>query len=422
MKYTKTVLENGLRVITVPMKDNPTVTVFVLVEAGSKYETKDKNGISHFLEHMCFKGTKKRPSNADISTELDNIGSRYNAFTSQEVTGYYAKAEYRNVDKLLDIISDMYLNPVFNEKEIEKEKGVIIEEINMYEDLPQRKVENLIMELIYGDQPAGWDIAGPKENIRNISRKDFITYRNKFYTPKSTTVVVAGNFEEEKVIKNIKKIFSKTPKLEKGKKEKVKENQTKPAIAIFKKETDQTHLVLGVRTFNIYDKRDRVMKVLDGILDAGMSSRLFKKLRDEMGVCYYVHANNETFTDHGFFGVSAGVDNKRVKEVIKVILGEFNKLKTKPVSKEELQKVKQNLIGTMYLGLESSDSLAKFYGSQEIMNEKIKTPEEIKVKIESVTAEEVRALAQEIFVDKGLNLAIVGRFENKADFTEVLKF
>jgi predicted Zn-dependent peptidase len=212
------------------------------------------------------------------------------------------------------------------------------------------------------------------------------------------------------------------PKLPKGGKEKVLEKQSKPEIALFRKETDQTHLVLGVRTFNAYDKRDKVMDMLVGVLDAGMSSRLFKKLRDEMGVCYYVNASQDAMTDHGVFTVSAGVDNKRVKEVITVILGELNKLKTELVSPEELQKVKQNLAGTMYLGLESSDSLAKFYGGQEIMNEIIKTPEEIKAEINAVTAEEIRVLAQEIFVDKGLNLAIVGRFDNKAEFVDILKF
>jgi predicted Zn-dependent peptidase len=422
MQYKKTVLENGLRIITIPMKDNPTVTVFVLVEAGSKYETKEKNGISHFLEHMCFKGTINRPNNFDISTELDNLGSRYNAFTSQEITGYYAKAQYNQADKLLDIISDMYLNPLLAESEIEKEKGVIIEEINMREDLPQYKVQNLITELVYGDQPAGWDITGPKENIRNMSRADFVAYRNKFYTAPATTVIIAGNFEEDKMIGNVEQIFSIMPKLEKGTKEKVKEEQLKPAVKLFKKETDQTHLVLGVRTFNVYDKRERVMDVLVGILDAGMSSRLFKKLRDEMGVCYYVDASQDALTDHGLFSISAGVDNTRVKEVITVILEELNKLKTELVPPIELQKVKQNLSGTMYLGLESSDSLAKFYGKQEIMNEIIKTPEEIKAEIEAITAEDIRSLAQEIFLDKGLNLAIVGRFEDKKEFEDILKF
>jgi predicted Zn-dependent peptidase len=422
MQYTKTVLENGLRVITVPMKDNPTVTVLMLVEAGSKYENKNNNGISHFLEHMCFKGTTKRPSNNDISLELDNIGSHYNAFTSQEMTGYYAKAQYIHIDKLLDIVSDMYLNPLLPEIEIEKEKGVIIEEINMREDIPQYKVQNLITELVYGDQPAGWDIAGPKENIKKMTREDFVNYRNKFYIAGASTLVISGNFEEVKILEEVKKIFSVMPKKEKGIKDEVRESQSKPEIALFKKETDQTHMVLGVRTFSLYDKRDRVMDILVGVLDAGMSSRLFKKLRDEMGVCYYVGASQDASTDTGFFSVSAGVDSSRVKEVISVILGELNKLKTELVPPEELQKVKQNIAGTMYLGLESSDSLAKFYGGQEIINDKIRTPEEKKAELDTVTAEEVMTLAQEIFVDKSLNLAIVGRFEDKADFENILKF
>ncbi len=422
MQYNKTVLDNGLRVITIPMKDSPSTTVFVLVEAGSKYETKDKNGISHFLEHMCFKGTTKRPNNYDISTELDNLGSHYNAFTSHEYTGYYAKAQYEHVGKLLDIISDMYLNPLFSEAEIEKEKGVIIEEINMYEDIPQRKVQNLISELVYGDQPAGWDIAGSKENIKEMSQVDFITYRNRFYVPEATTVIVSGNFTESEIVESVKKTFAYLPKKEKGTKQKVIENQIKPEISLFKKDTDQAHLVLGIRTFNAYDKRDATMDVLVGILDAGMSSRLFKKLRDEMGVCYYINANQESLTDHGLFSISAGVDNTRVGEVISVILQELNRLKTEPVSLEELQKTKQNLIGSMYLSLESSDSLAKFYGGQEIMNKEIKTPEEIKSEIKSVTAEMIMSLAKDIFIDSNLNLAMVSRFEDKLSFQDILKF
>jgi predicted Zn-dependent peptidase len=255
-----------------------------------------------------------------------------------------------------------------------------------------------------------------------MTQVDFINYRNKFYTAPATTIIVAGNFGEEKVVADVTRIFSVLPKVGKGTKLPVNEGQVKPAVSLFKKETDQTHLVLGVRTFDLYDKRDKVMDVLVGVLDAGMSSRLFKKLRDEMGVCYYVSAGNQGFTDHGLFSVSAGVDNLRVKEVIKVILGELNKFKTELVSPEELQKVKQNLVGTMYLGLESSDSLARFYGGQEIMNKVIKKPEEIKAEIESITAEEIMSLAKEVFVDKGLNLALVGRFEDKGEFENILKF
>lgn len=421
MNYKKIVLENGLRVITVPMKDNPTVTVFVLVEAGSKYESREQSGLSHFLEHMCFKGTEKRPGSSDISTELDSVGSVYNAFTGHEYTGYYAKAQYGQINKLLDVVSDMYLNPLLPQVEVDKERGVIIEEINMYEDLPQHKVQSLFFDLVYGDTPAGRQIIGPKENIKRFKREDFVTYREKLYVAPATTVIVAGNFDETKTLESVAKIFSPLSPAPKATKVPVTESQNAPAVAIFKKDTDQTHLILGFRSFNLHDKRSKIMDLLVGVLDAGMSSRLFKKLRDEMGVCYYVNAGQDGFTDHGIFSVSAGVDNSRVKEVVTVILNELKKLKTDLVSADELNKVKNNLIGTMYLGLESSNSLAKFYGFQEIMNEKIRTPEEIKGEIEAVTAEQIRDLANQIFVKQNLNLAIVGRLENKSEFESILE-
>lgn len=422
MLFHKTILENGLRVITVPMKDNPTVTVLVLVEAGSKYEAKEKNGISHFLEHMCFKGTAKRPNYWDISTELDGLGAQYNAFTSQEYTGYFAKVEHRHLTKILDIVSDMYLNPIFDKKEMKKEKGVIIEEINMYEDLPQRKVNMVFEELLYGDQPAGWSIAGSKENIRQMAREDFVSYRNKFYVPKATTVVVSGNFDEKEILAEIVRVFGGIKKEEKGLKLQTIEEQDQPAIKIHGKDTDQTHLILGVRTFNALDKRNRILEVMEGVLSGGMSARLFKKLRDELGICYYVRASNDSTTDCGTFAVSAGVNNSRVKEAITAILVELKNLKEELVPPTELAKVKQHMVGSMALGLESSDSLAEFFGGQEIMNKPLKAAEEIRQEIESVTAEEIRELAREIFVDKNLNLAIVGQPGSEEGLSDILKF
>src|ERR1035437_9929142 len=208
MKFSKKVLHNGLRVITVPMKDNPTVTVLVLVEAGSKYEEKKVNGISHFLEHMCFKGTIKRPKAMDISKELDALGSQYNAFTAQEYTGYYAKSDSRHFKQIFDVVSDIYLNSTFPDTEMQKEKGVIIEEINMYEDMPQRHVQDLMMQLLYGDQPAGWNIAGEKKNILNMKRNDFVNYKKQHYLPEATVLIVAGAVTEKQVMREVKKIFS----------------------------------------------------------------------------------------------------------------------------------------------------------------------------------------------------------------------
>ena len=209
MKFSKKVFKNGLRVITVPMRDNPTITVLVLVEAGSKYEEKKVNGISHFLEHMCFKGTTKRSKAIDISKELDALGSQYNAFTAQEYTGYYAKSDAKHFKKIFDIVSDIYLNSTFPEAEMQREKGVIIEEINMYEDLPQRHVQDLMMKLLYGDQPAGWNIAGEKKNILNMKRDDFINYHQKHYLPEATALIVAGEITEKQVMSEVNKIFGK---------------------------------------------------------------------------------------------------------------------------------------------------------------------------------------------------------------------
>jgi len=405
----------------VPMKDNPTVTVLVLVEAGSKYETKKKNGLSHFLEHMCFKGTVKRPKAIDISKELDAIGSQYNAFTTQEYTGYYAKADAKHFKQIFDIVSDIYLNSTFPEAEMEREKGVIIEEINLYEDLPDRHVQDLIIKLLYGNQPAGWNIAGDKKNILAMKREDFVNYKKAHYLPEATVIVVAGRINEKETMREINEVFSKISRGNKAKKLKTKEKQARPEALIQFKKTDQTHFVLGFRTYNLFDKKNAALSVLSGILGGGMSSRLFQKLREEMGVGYYVRAYNDAFTDHGFFQASAGVDNKRIYEVLSAVLRECRRLKEEIVSEEELKKVKECLIGNMKLSLESSDDIASFYGGQELLRRKIKNAEQKAAEIRKVTAKDIQKIANEIFRNSKLNLALIGPFKEKNKFLEILK-
>ncbi|MEI8174331.1 MAG: pitrilysin family protein [bacterium] len=422
MKFSKKVLKNGLRVITVPMKDNPTVTVLVLVEAGSKYETKNVNGISHFLEHMCFKGTIKRPKAIDISKELDSLGSQYNAFTAQEYTGYYAKSDAKHFKQIIDVVSDIYLNSTFPSVEMEREKGVIIEEINMYEDLPNRHVQDLIMKLLYGDQPAGWNIAGEKENILNMKIGDFVKYKSEHYVPSATVIVVSGQVKENEVLKEVNKIFGHLEPRLKTSKIKVKEVQIKPEALVKFKETDQTHFVLGIRSYDLFNKKNAVISVLGGVLGGGMSSRLFQKLREEMGVGYYVRAYNDAFTDHGFFQISAGVDNKRIDEVLLAVLDECKKLKDQKVSKEELNKVKECLIGNMKLSLESTDDIANFYGGQELLKHEIRGAEKKAKEIRKVTASQIQALAKNIFRNENLNLALIGPFKDQDHFLKILKF
>jgi len=420
--FKKIVLKNGLRVVLIPEKDNPATTVLVLVEAGSKYETKNINGISHFLEHLCFKGTKKRPSALEIAGELDRIGSEYNAFTSQEWTGYYAKAQAKHNDLILETISDLYLNPIFNEKELEKEKGVVIEELNMYEDMPQRKVQDLFLELLYGDQPAGWDVGGKKEIIQKITRQNVLDYRGRHYVASATAVIVSGNFNPKTIMPKIEKHFAVIHNGKKSGKVAVVERQTKPEVLVKFKESDQTHLVLGCRAYNLFDKRKYALEILADILGGGMSSRLFQKVREELGAAYYVKADTDALTDHGTFSVSAGIEHSKIDIVIKAILGELVKISKGDITEKNLADAKEHLSGRMLLGLETSDALAMFYGGQEILEKEMKTPAEVAKAIAKVTKAEVVAVARDIFKNEKLNLAMIGPYREAGKFEEILKF
>src|SRR3989344_6528897 len=421
MKFKKKILKNGLRAIVAPMKDSPTVTALILVETGSKYETKKINGLSHFLEHMCFKGTTMRPMARDISTELDALGTHYNAFTSQEYTGYYVKGDAKHFKKLFDVVSDIYLNSTFPETEMEKEKGVIIEEINMYEDMPQAHVQDIFAELLYGDQPAGWNIAGPRENIRAMKRVDFMKYKNEHYVPKATTVVIAGGIKETEAMSFVKKIFGGLKNKSKAGKIKTKEVQKTAQFKQKEKKTDQTHMVLGFRSFDIWSKKNPAVGVMVSVLSGGMSSRLFQKLREDMGVCYYVRASNSPTTDVGSFEISAGVTNNRVLEVTEEILKECKRLKTELVSKQELEKVKEYIIGNSKMALEASDDIANFLGGQEILKHEIKSPEEKFKQVRAVTATDIKRVANEIFQNNKLNMAFIGPKVGPKKLKNILK-
>lgn len=420
MNFKKTTLPNGLRVITAPVKGNPAVLVLVMVETGSNYETKSENGLSHFLEHMCFKGTINRPGASDIAKELDNLGAQNNAFTSNEFTGYYAKAAKKQFSKLLEIVSDLYLNPTLPERDIKTERGVILEEISMYEDLPKRQVQHVLAKLMYGDVPAGREISGPRENIKKFKREDFVAYRSKHYVASSTIVIVAGDVNEEAVLKEVKKHFQDIPTGKKLSKLPVKEKQKSPGLLVHKKKTDQTHMAMAFRSYKAGDKRVAALSVLAEILGKGMSSRLFTRLRVEMGACYYVSAEHDEYTDHGVFVISTGINVSRTEEVTKALLEECNKLSQIRVSEEELQKAKEHHVGHLYLDLETTDSVAEFYAVQEVVNKKPKNPEELEKLIRAVTAEDVRKVARDIFKDNNLNLAIVGNITDGRAVKKVL--
>ena len=435
--FEKTVLKNGLRIITISQKNTKAVTVLVLVGTGSKYERKEINGISHFLEHMYFKGTRKRPSTTAIAETLDKVGGIYNAFTGEEYTGYFAKVASSHFDLALDWVSDIFLNSILPEKEIEKEKGVIIEEINMIYDHPMSYVQTLWPKLLYGDQPAGWDIAGTKETVPKMTREKLIDYMKKQYVAKNTIVSVAGNFNEKLAIDKVKKYFSKIKKMKPITKPKVidasirsastlsrvrrVEKQEKPEILLHFRQTDQTHLCLGTRAFNLFHPQRYALDLLTVILGGMMSSRLFIEVRAKLGIAYYINTSSEMNPDTGFLFTQAGLDNKNVEKGIFTILKEYKKISEKKVPGEELKKAKDYLKGKTTLLLESSDAQASFYATQELLEKKILTPEEIFKKIDKVTREDILKVAKEIFKPEKLNLALIGPFKDKDKFQQSLK-
>jgi len=393
------------------------------VATGSKYETKDKNGISHFLEHMYFAGTKKRPTALKVAETLDKVGGIYNAFTSEEYTGYFAKVDASHFETALDWVSDIFQNSRLPEKELQKEKGVIIEEINMYQDQPMSYVQILWSKLLYGDQPAGWPVAGDKETVRSIERADLVDYMRGQYVAKNTVVCLAGKINEKSAIKKIKKYFSKVGETTPKSKLKIIDYQTSPAVLLQHRPTDQTHLCLGVRGYNIFHPQKYAYEILAMILGGAgmMSSRLFEEVRTKLGLVYYINTIAASGTDSGYLVTQAGVDNKNVEKAIATILKEYKKISQIKVPAEELKKAKDCIRGKTILELEASDAQASFFGLQELLEKKIFTAEEIFKKVDKVGQNDILKVAKDIFSPDKLNLAIIGPFKEKEKLQKLLK-
>ncbi len=421
IKYKKEVWPNGLRAIYAPMTGTQTVTILVLVGTGSRYETKNINGISHFLEHMFFKGTHKRKGKSQIAHELDAVGAAYNAFTDKEVTGYWVKTDSKHVDLAFDVVSDIFLNSTIPAEEIEKERGVIIGEIDMYEDTPTRKIGDLFEELLYGDQPVGWDIAGRKEVIRSLKRADFVDYLSKHYISKNVVVAVAGDITLKSAKTKVKKYFKTIKTGSTAKPLPCKENQTKPQIKLSYKNTDQSHLILGVRAYSLFDDRRWPLMLMSVILGGSMSSRLFIKIRDELGLGYYIRASASTSTDHGYFDISAGVDKNRLEEAVEAIMEELRKLKKDGVTEAEFKKAKDYIKGATLLGLESSDDIASFFAMQEVVTGQILTIEQKFGMIDKVKIGDIKKVADDILQESKLNLAVIGPVKDEKPLAKLLK-
>jgi len=419
-EFFKKTYKNGMRIILVPEKNTDVFTVLLMVGTGSKYEKEKESGISHFLEHMFFKGTKKRPTPKELAEPLDNVGGIYNAFTSQEFTGFYVKITSKEKNLALEWISDIFFNSLFLEKEIEKEKGVVIEELNMINDDPMRRVQILWPKLLYGNQSAGRAIIGKKETIKSFNREMILKYKNEQYLAQNTILGVSGNFNKNEILKKIEKFFKKIKKGKKRERPKLIENQKKPEILLEKRKVDQCHLILGTRGVNLFDKRKYVQEILATILGGMMSSRLFQKIREEMGIAYYIFAESHSDLDTGYLAVVAGLKIEKTKEGIKEILKEFRKIKS-DLTLKELKKAKENIKGKLDLFLETSENRLQFYILQELLENRILTKKEIFKKIDQITLSDVKNFSKDFLKNQNLNLAIIHPYLEKKELEKILK-
>ncbi len=403
-------VSSNLKIILAPMIGIKTVTGIFSVRAGWKYENEENHGIAHFLEHMAFKGTKKRPTTLDIAKEVEGRGGAWNANTSEEVTNYWIKLPYQHMEVICDILSDMLLNSLLSPEEIEKEKGTIIQELRMYKDMPSNHVFSLWSKLLYGSQPAGRVGVGTENSVNAMTREHFVKFLNDLYTEENAVFCLAGKIADiEGAFVSINNSFDNIkPGKPKIIKSPVIESQTEPAILFEKKDIEQSHIILGVRAYDIHNPKIAALDVFETILGGNMSSRMFLEIREKRGLAYYVGTFNDNQSDVGNFGTRAGVAREKLQEAITVIIGEYKKICDEKATDDELKRAKDYLIGSWQMHLESSGSVAANLSRQWVMKNKIEPFSKITKKIQAVTAEDVQEVAREIFVNKGLNLAVVG--------------
>jgi len=413
--YSKNVIKSGLRLITYPMPESEAVTAQVFFGTGSYFEDKSISGISHFLEHVFFKGSKKYPKPKQINQEIDKVGGMSNAFTGEEITSYFVKVSHEHTDLALDILSDVLVNPLFPEKEIEKERTVILEEMKLYEDDPDSKVGMKFEELVYGDQPAGRPIIGREEVIRRLTREDFLRYRKDHYHVENAVVVVTGRIEEGEIEERVGGLFSGIPLGKAKSRPMVVQPKSGPKVIIERRPSEQTKIILGMPAYSLFDKRRYVLGVLGNILGGTASSRLFMKIREDKGLAYSVYSYASHAMDTGVFGSFAGTEIKNAEQVVKLMRDEYKSVVKKGVTARELKMAKDNIIGRLGIGLETSDRWAGFLGGQEILENKILMPDDIADRISAVTLEEIKAVAADIFKPRNFHLALLGSFPQKSE-------
>jgi predicted Zn-dependent peptidase len=413
-------LDNGLRILTADMPQVQSVTCMIMLAAGSRYETPDTNGIAHFAEHMFFKGTERRPTAREIGMEVDALGAEFNAFTSKEYTGYYIKcaADYR--DPALDVLVDMLRHSKFEPEEIEREKGVIVEEMNMYYDTPRDFIGGVYDDLLYGDQPLGWDVIGRKETVRAATRETFLDYIGHWYKPERMVVGLAGRLDGD-ALGSVERLLGDLTPEETGAPAPTDVNgDNGNRVAIHRKDSDQAHLCLGVRSYPLVHPDRYALQMLGTILGTGMSSRLFSEVRERRGLAYYVFAANQSYTDAGSLYSQAGVDIARVDEAVETIAREFRRLAEEEVPAEELEKARALAKGRFVLRLENPQGMVLFGLTRAVLEGAAVEPDEVLAGLDAVTADDVQRVAQDVIGSNGVNLALIGPLEGEERFEELL--
>jgi predicted Zn-dependent peptidase len=418
--FERETLPNGLRVLTAPIPTSQSVACFVMLAAGSRYETAETNGIAHFAEHMFFKGTERRPTARDIGSEIDGIGGEFNAFTGKEYTGYYVRcaAEHRRL--AFDVLVDMIRHSKFDQEEIDREKGVIVEEMNMYFDTPRDYIGGVYDSLLYGDQPLGWDIIGRKETVRAATRDTFTDYIGRWYKPERMVVGFGGKIDGD-VRADVLELLGDLETASTGTPAPVEILANGNArVKLHTKESDQAHLTLGVPSYPLVHPDRYPLQVLATVLGTGMSSRLFTEVRERRGLAYYVFAANHSYTDAGSLYSQAGVDINRVDEAVSTIVGELKRIADEAVPSDELEKAKNVAKGRFVLQLESPHALIMFGLRREVLEDGATEPEEVLSGIEAVTVDDVQRVAQDVIGSHGLNLALIGPFDDAERFEKLL--
>lgn len=419
--HKRIVRSDGSVVILTPRHESQSVTWEIMFKVGSRQERKSINGVSHFIEHLMFKGTKKRPDTQVLSRELDSVGAEYNAFTGKDHTGYYIQTDAKNIKLGVDMLSDMLHHAKFDPAEMERERSVIVEELNMYRDNPVMRIDEIFETLLFKGSPLGWEIGGPRRVIRSLSHKDLLSFKNRFYYPGNMVIGLAGKFTEAQALKLIDRYFPVKKKKDKAAIKKVALAQDKPRIIIERKKTDQVQLMLGFPGFSYNHKDAHSLMVLSVIMGGTMSSRLFIQIRERKGLAYRVRAMSESFEDTGYFAVQAGLDKQRIYEALEAIKDELVLVKKKGVTGEELRRAKDNIRGRLILKFERPSSYLSYLMSQEILTNRIDDLEQMLSKIERVKLKDVKRVAQRIISWRKANLALIGPFTDKKKFLTIVQ-